>query len=518
MTADPLSLVLAAIEQQNRGRLPEAERLYRQALDLHPGLPEAHCNLGILLQASGRLEQAADHLHQATRLMPSIPQAWNNLGVVLRKLGRLTAGREALDQALRLAPHSVGTHHNLALLLRAQRNFPAALRHAQTAAKAAPSDPGIAAAVGDILLDLDRTDEAVAYLRRLSRRFPTHAGVQLNLGAACQAANELAEAAEAFSRAIQLDPSHGEAQYGLGFVRLLQGDLEPGFRGYEWRLQRPEIQAIVQRQAGTPWRGENLEGRTLLVYAEQGLGDVIHFARYLPRIACGRLLVRAPKTLHRLLATLPCALELIAPDGYLPEVDFSISVMSLAFAFHTTLENLPGEIGYLSPDPEAVQRLADRLGPRLQPRIGLCWRGNPDHVNDGRRSIPPAHLANLVERVPAQWMNLQIPSTPEDQAFLPFPDFGGLGLEDFRDTLALLANLDLVVTVDTSIAHAAGVLGKPTHLLLPFAPDWRWMLGRSDSPWYPSLRLFRQHRPGDWSGALAELEAAVNGFLAGART
>lgn len=517
MIPDPTSLVLAGVQQQKLGRLLEAERLYLQALELHPNMPEAHCNLGILLHGSGRLDQAAEHLRRATRLMPAMPQAWNNLGVVLRKLDHPEEAREALAQALRLAPHSAGTHHNLALLLRAQKDFPAALRHAQTAAKAAPSDPGIAAGVGDLLLDLDRPDEAVAYLRRLSGRFPAHAGILLNLGVASQAANDLDQAAAAYGRLLQLEPGHVEAGYGLGFVNLLKGDLAAGFRGYEWRLRRPEVEAIVRRQPGTPWRGENLEGRTLLVFVEQGLGDALHFARYLPRIQCGRLIVRAPETLHRLLATLPCPLELVTPDAYAAGVDFSVSIMSLALLGGSTLENLPAEVGYLSADPATTERYAGLLGPRIQPRVGLCWRGNPDHPNDRRRSIPPQILDSLMRDAPVDWVNLQVPAKEADLAFLPFPARASLELADFKDTMALLANLDLVVTVDTSIAHAAGALGRPTFLLLPFAPDWRWMLGRSDSPWYPSLRLIRQRRPGDWSGALAELAAALDGFLKGAR-
>jgi tetratricopeptide (TPR) repeat protein len=514
MAIDPNSLVLSAIQQQKLGCPQEAERLYLQALDLQPGLPEAHCNLGILLHASGRLEQAAEHLQRATLLRPGLAQAWNNLGVVLRKLSRLTEGREALTEALRLAPNSAAAHHNLALLFRAQRDFQAALHHAQAAARAAPADPGIGAGVGDALLDLDRPDEAVAYLGDLSRRFPGHSRIQLNLGVACQAANELEEAAKAFGRVIQMEPDDVEAHYGLGFVHLLQGRLAEGFQGYEWRLRRPELGAMAGRQPGSPWRGEALGSRTLLIYLEQGLGDAIQFARYLPGLECRRLVVRAPRILHRLLGTLPCSLQLVGPEDFPTGVDCHASIMSLAHFRGSTLENLPAAIRYLQPEPAGVRRIAELLGPTGKPRIGLCWQGNPDHSNDRRRSIPPQLFRELVRGQPAEWVNLQIPPTPEDQALLPAPPSG---VVDFMDTLCLLANLDLVVTVDTATAHAAGVLGKPTFVLLPFAPDWRWMLGRSDSPWYPSLRLFRQHRPGDWSGALADLSAAVAGFLAGSR-
>jgi Flp pilus assembly protein TadD len=514
MTPDPTSLLLSGIQHQKLGRLQEAEHLYLQALDLHPGLPEAHCNLGILLHGSGRLDQAAQHLQQATLLKPGLSQAWNNLGVVLRKLHRFPEAREALTQALRLAPHSAATHHNLTILLRAQKEFPGALRHAQAAAKAAPSDAGIASGVGEILLDLDRPEEATAYLRKLSRRFPKETGVLLLLGAACLAANALGEAAEAFGKVIQIEPGHVEANYSLGFVQLLQGDLEKGLLNYEWRLRRPRTEGIAQRQPGLPWRGENLEGRTLLVYLEQGRGDAIHFARFLPGIHCGRLIVRAPETLHRLLATLPCPLEIVGSEDYLAGVDFNASIMSLALRQGTSLGSIPREVHYLSPDPAGTKQIADRLGPSTRPRVGLCWQGNPDHPNDRRRSIPPRALEGLVRERAADWVNLQVPPTPEDPEFLPLPP---VELDDFMDTMCLLASLDLVVTVDTATAHAAGVLGKPTFLLLPFAPDWRWMLDRSDSPWYPSFRLFRQHRPGDWSGALADLSAALDEFLANAQ-
>ena len=502
-------LLQSAVRHHQSGQLQSAEKLYNEVLSQFPGSPEAHCNLGILLHGTGNLETAAEHLQRAVVLNPNLAPAWNNLGVVLRKLHRVPEAVRALSRALQISPQSSGAHHNLALLYIEESDFEPALHHALKATELAPGDPSIAVTVGDVLLQLNRPKDAVSFLQQLARKFPDHPGPYNGLGMAFLACNELADAELNYRRVLEFDPDLVEAHFCLGVIQLLRGDLQLGLPDYEWRLQRPQNSKIVLKQAGAPWTGQELKDRTIQVFTEQGFGDVIQAARYLPMLKPGRLVLRVPQPLQRLLATMEIKMEITGPEAIVQGVDFNVSIMSLAHRLGTTLTDIPEGTGYLKPPIERIMEFNTFLGTKDKPRVGICWRGNPRHAHDRKRSIPVSTLDGLIDNSRVEWINLQVPSTPEDRAFLP--DRHGLGKElgDFLDTACLIKNLDLVVTVDTSVAHLAGALGVPTFVLLPFAPDWRWMLERSDSPWYPTIRLFRQDRPGAWDSAVNAVACAI---------
>lgn len=499
-------LLYQAIQCHQTGQFREAEALYRQVLAISEAQPEAHCNLGILLHDAGALEPAASHLRRAVQLNGRMVQAWNSLGVVLRKQERSSESLEAFTQAMRLAPNAAGVKYNMALLLRQTRVFEDALSLAQQASASDPSNLGMSLTVGDLLLDLDRGREALTHFESLACRFPAHPGPKQGLGMAWLALNQLEAAGASFEALLALEPDDVEGHFTLGVVRLLQGDFARGLPEYEWRLRRPENAEIERRKPGRRWCGSPLGDQSLLIYTEQGIGDFIHFARYLPHLHCRRLVVEVPATMHRLLSSLAPGAEVVLPGQPVEGIDVHASLMSLANLLGTQQEDIPADVPYLRPSADGARAFSVLLGPRIHPRVGICWRGSPTHWNDRRRSLPAARVKKLLACHPeAEWISLQVPTDAEMGELLT----GSLAITnhigDVQDTVSLMANLDLVVTVDTSIAHLAGALGIPTLVLLPFTPDWRWMLDRCDSPWYPSLRLFRQPHAGGWDEAVEAL-------------
>jgi hypothetical protein len=292
---------------------------------------------------------------------------------------------------------------------------------------------------------------------------------------------------------------------------LLRGELREGFEKYEsrWRLE-----TLPPRGFPAPlWNGEDLSGRTILLHAEQGYGDTIQCLRYVPQVAArgGWVVLEVPKELLGLARRLPEVGQLLARGDALPRFDLQCPLFSLPRAFATTIETIPAQVPYLSAEPEAIARWRIRLGERPGLKVGLAWAGSPQHRNDARRSIAIETLLPLLRLEGVRWFSLQVGERAADLARLP----GGLvtdlspDLIDFAETAAVIGNLDLVIAVDTASAHLAGALGRPAWVLLRARPDWRWLLEREDSPWYPSLRLFRQHRPGDWEEVVRRVAAAL---------
>jgi hypothetical protein len=310
----------------------------------------------------------------------------------------------------------------------------------------------------------------------------------------------LREAVEACEAAIRLRPDFAQAHWNLAIAALLSGDLPRGFAEYEWRKRHPRHQADFPPLPGEMWDGSNPTGRTILVRAEQGFGDAIHFARYLPLISAagGMPILVCSAALVPLIGSMP-GVRAVAPSAALPTYDAWVDQASLAQIFGTTLETIPAAEGFLQAEPGRVRDWKARLpGGRT---IGVAFAGNPKHSDDRRRSVPPELINRLLDIRGVSLVNLQY---GQDARRLGLPDLTPW-LTDYQETAALIAALDLVITVDTSVAHMAGALGKPVWILLPHAPDWRWLLGRTDSPWYRSARLFRQPAAGDWGSVLAQI-------------
>jgi tetratricopeptide (TPR) repeat protein len=447
-------------------RLDEAQASLRQAIALEPEQPESHTGLGNVLYVQGLLEEAAECHERAIALRPGYAEAWSNLGSVRHMQGLLAEAAECSSRA--------------------------------------------------VLLD------------------PRFAEGYNNLGDALQGQGRLAEAARCFDRAIELKPGLARAHLNRASLRLLEGKFAEGWPEYEWRLR-----LYPQRKFGLPrWMGEPLGGSgrpaCLLLHAEQGLGDTLQFLRYLPlvleRVNGGSVVLEVQPPLLRLAGEMASRLigkrtgmvSVTAMGEDLPEFDWHCPLMSLPLIFESDLGNLPAESPYLAVPAEAAERVAAlpgllelfqeelfRAGKTL--RVGLVWAGSAIHAKDRFRSIAPELLAPLLEVDGARFYSLQVGGPTPNGVAMDGGGFTDLApyIRDMADTAALLERLDLVIAADTSVAHLAGAMGRPVWVLLPFAPDWRWLADRADSPWYPSMRLFRQTKPGDWAGVIETVREAL---------
>jgi tetratricopeptide (TPR) repeat protein len=533
-----------------QGALADAAASLRQAIALRPDYPEAHANLGSVLADLGELDAAVASYRHALTLRADYPQALNNLGNVLGRLGRLEEAAAALRTCVALRPDYAGAHNNLGNALAGLGRWDEATECFRTALALRPDLPESHNNLGNALLDSGRLEEAEASLRRALALRPDYPDAHHNLGNVLSELGRWPEAEATLRHALTLAPRHAEAHNSLGRVLGLQGDhaaalasyrqaiaLRPnypdahfnlalsllalgrmaeGWQEYEWRWRTP--QAVRARRDFTQpaWRGEPLAGRTLLIHAEQGFGDTLQFCRYAPLAAArgATVVLEVQTALVRLLRGMPGA-DLVLPRGAaLPDFDLHCPMLSLPLALG------PADIqaaapSYLAPEQDAAATWAARLaGPGL--RVGLVWAGHPRTnmpavaTMDRRRSLAPERLAPLFKVPGVRFFSLQ-KIGPAAPASLPMTDFMA-EIQDFADTAALVANLDLVISVDTAVAHLAAALGRPVWLLDRFDSCWRWLTGRRDSPWYPSLRIYRQPAPGDWDPVLAEVAADLRGL------
>ncbi len=527
---------------QALGRPEQAAERFREALAVRPASAEARNNLGNALAACGLLEEAAGWLRSAVEQKPDYAEAWLNLSGVLKQQGRLEEGVECCRRAIRLAPAMGEAFSNLGALLAeggllepaeaAAREAlarkpglvePLAVlaavrqtqgRHAeaeQYARRALAARPDYAVgwnALANALAEQARAAEAEACLNKALEIDPRLADAHYNLANLRRAGLRLEEAAAGYRRALALRPNHVKAHWNLALTLLLAGDLEHGWEHYEWRWRKHD--SPMPHFAQPAWDGTPLEGRSLLIWHEQGLGDTIHFIRYASAIdkRGGRLIVECPEKLAALIATAPGVDEVVAAGGPRPAFDMQAPMGSLPRLCRTTAATIPGRVPYLSADGERRAAWRDKLSRYGRPRVALVWRGNPLHAEDRQRSVDWTVLAPLGEVRSVCWFALNYGHRPGTLGAAEVIDLGP-ETADFRDAAAAVEQMDLVISVDTALAHLAGALARPVWLLLPYVPDWRWMCGRPDSPWYPTARLFRQSRPGDWEGVAARVAAAL---------
>ncbi|PMS22532.1 hypothetical protein C0Z18_04170 [Trinickia dabaoshanensis] len=508
--------------------LAEAERAYKQALTLHPQDAEALGNLGRIFRAQQRLPEAALALHLAITIEPHDVQARVELALVLADLGRLSEAEATLRAAIAERPDHADAHFNLGLVLENTARLAEAEAAYRKALQLRPGAVAVYNNLGNVLQRTGRAQEAVDVYRHALSLNPDVPPSHYNLATALRALDEPYEAEPHYRRALDLQPDYFDARFGLGTLLLSLGKFEEGWPLFESRYALPRF-LHHRTKAALPlvqWQGESLVGRSLLVWQEDGLGDVIQFGRYLPLLkAAGakRIDMVCAASLHRLFAQVDGLDALLTHDeaqSKFDDYDCWTSLLSAPTHLSTTLDTIPSA-DYLKVDTARAaywrERLANALPPG--PRIGLVWRGNPRHHNDAHRSL--ASLAQLLPlwSIPgASFVSLQ-KGQDEDEAQRPqaFQPVLALGheLSDFADTAALISQLDLVASVDTSTAHLAASIGTPCWVLLPHHdPDWRWLHGRSDCPWYPgTMRVFRQPRAGNWSAPVeALLQAALARF------
>ncbi|OGQ97933.1 MAG: hypothetical protein A2505_09135 [Deltaproteobacteria bacterium RIFOXYD12_FULL_55_16] len=505
---------MTAFALHQQGALDQAEKLYQEILHSQPQHLDALQLLARVALQQKKFTLAIELFDRALKINPHDPSAFCNRGIALLELKRYDEALESYDRTLRLNPDDADAFYSRGNALLALKRHEDALESYDQVLKIKPDYPGALNNSGNALLALGRPEEALeSYGRALKFKLDC-AGLLHNCGKALLALNRHAEALDNYAHALRLKPDYADAHWNESLCRLLLGDFALGWQKHEWRLKSPQVDASKNFQQPL-WLGEApLAGKTLLLHAEQGLGDTLQFCRYAPLAAAqgARVVLAVPSALKVLCQTLADVDTLLAIGDPLPPFDFHAPLMSLPLAFGTRLDSIPAEVPYLHADSEKTAAWNILLGPRDKPRVGLAWSGRPTHKNDHNRSLPFALLAGLLE-YPAEFICLQKEFHHEDEALARQHSRMRIfseQLQDFADTAALIETLDLVITIDTSVAHLAGALGKPVWILLPFAPDWRWLLDRGDSPWYPSARLFRQQQLGQWAPVLAEVRRALH--------
>ena len=495
-----------AIAWHQQGQLQQAAMAYVEILDADPGHFDALHLLGVYALQTDDLEAARDLIGRAIAVNPRASMPHANLGTVLQRLGQVDAALQSYKRALELDPANITALSNYGSALLKMRRYVEALPLFERALQLSPDYADALNNLGNALLELHRHHEALVCLGRALQIQPGFMEALFNQGNALQLLNRTDEALHSYAQALALNPQHVEANFNEAICRLLNGDLQGGWPQYEWRWRKPGVSAPP---SDAPlWLGQTpLQGRSILVHAEQGFGDTIHMCRYVSMLAQrgARVVLRVQPALKPLLAALPGAQQVLADGEPLPANDLRCPLLSLPLAFNTALDTIPAGAPYVQADPQRIAAWQERLGAKTRPRIGLAWAGSSAHANDAFRSIGLLQLREVLTPQ-MEFVSLQRDLRAVDRIVLALDagmrEFAGQQT-DFAETAALIAHMDLVISVDTSIAHLAAAMGKPTWILLPFAPDWRWMLNRDDSPWYPTVRLFRQTKAGDWSDVLA---------------
>jgi Flp pilus assembly protein TadD len=542
-----------AIQHHQAGRLPEAEQICRQILDRQPNQPDATYLLGLVALDGGRFTVASEILGRASKMMPDFPYVHFKLGISLARQGKneeaIAAFRRAielngdfseaisslsivlmrkgkLDEAIagfrklaQLEPKHAEVFNNLGIALAGKGQMDEAILAMSKAVQIKPGSAEANRNLGRALAMARRSEDAIAAFRQAVEIKPDYVEANSDLGVALTEMGRLDEATAAFERAIQSNPNFATARFHRALILLLKGDFARGWPEYEWRWQAEGFPSPRRNFAQPQWDGEALRGKTILLHAEQGYGDFIHFVRYVPLVAGkgARIVIECPPELDRLVRGIPEVAEVIRASDPLPPFDVHSPLMSLPKVFRTTLDSIPAAIPYLKADEMLVDSWARRLGKREGAfRVGLTWAGRPEFVSDRFRSLELSALSSLgavdgitfysFQKGPVARQAL---TPPTGMKVIPLGD----ELQDFADTAAVISQMDLILSTDTSVPHLAGALGKPVWVMLPFLPDWRWLLMREDSPWYPTMRLFRQKKLGDWAEVVDRVAKSLQSIV-----
>jgi tetratricopeptide (TPR) repeat protein len=547
---DAAQALVQGWQQQQAGNLLEAEQWYRHALAVQPGHLDALRRLGSVCLSTGRFGEAAAAFRQVLYSCPHLGELHNDLGVALAQQGFLDEAFQAFRDAIAAQPGYATAHNNLALVflmrkqpaeaaasarraielepgfvdahirlgesLRASGKLDEAIEHYQHALRLQPDSADGNNNLGIALAQSGQEELAKRYFRRAIELRPDFLRAHGNLGTALQNTARFEEALSCYEHALQLAPDDPQLHCNRALIWLRLGDLERGWPEYEWRLRCPGIPQPALAQPR--WHGQPVAGQTVLLHAEQGVGDTIHFIRYAPfvRQRGATVLLGCSGPLIPLLSSFHGIDRFVASEGPLPHFDVHAPLASLPGIFGTSLDNVPAKVPYLAADEGLVETWAQRLGGPEATKIGIVWQGNPIHPDDYRRSAPLSVFRPLTELSGVRLYSLQRgPGSEQLKQVIgmwPITDLAG-EMDDqagaFMETAAVMKSLDLVVTVDTSVAHLAGALAVPVYVALAFVTDWRWLLERDDTPWYPTMRLFRQRQAGNWPDVFERIATAI---------
>jgi len=457
---------------EGKDQIDEAIRSYRSALRIKSYFVDALINLGNLLQKKGQLDDAVINYQRAIELNPSYAGVYYNLGVVFQEKNQMDEAISAFQSAIRLNPKFEDAYHDLGYVFHMNRQ---------------------------------PNEAKECYLKAVQLNKGMFDAYN-NLGRVYQEEGRLDDAITSYRKALEINPDFAEAHCNLAIALLLTGNFSHGWKEYEWRWKLKDRSRYDLPQQ--VWDGKDISGRTIFLYAEQGFGDAIQFIRFAPLVAerGARIIIECQKELKSLIRNVRGVDSVITREDPLPEADVHCPLLSLPLVFNTTPESIPAKIPYIAPDTTILQKWAERVkNDRARLKVGLVWSGNPKYKADQFRSISLSSFLQLWEVEGLSFYSLQkgeaavqVKELPEETKLVDHTD----EMNDFSDTAGLIVNLDLIISVDTAVAHLAGALGKPVWTLLPYSPDWRWMLDREDSLWYPTMKLFRQPSPGDWGAVI----------------
>lgn len=470
---------------RDRGDIQGALRTFKEVVRTFPGCVDGLINLGAILTECGRAHEAVECLRQALSLNATIPEAHNNLGLALRAVGDVDAADAAFYAAIEADPAFGAAYYNL----------------------------------GSGHLQRWDLDGARLHYRRSVELLPLFPAAYNNLGLTHLRAGDVDSAVPMFNRAITFHPEFVDAHWNLAHALLLRGDFSRGWEEYEWRWKKREFESLRARYGMPDWDGSSAGGERLLVFAEQGFGDLLQIARFLPLLGAQgvHVILEVPQSMVRLLSTLRGVGEIVARSDTIPQADACCGIMSIPYHCCATRSILPGTMPYLRASVAQTAMWQSRLPfsePRL--RVGIAWKGSATNPAGSYRSMNVHELNSLLDVPGVEWISLQKEeSHPQQQSVFPHRRFHDVShfLTDFSETAALIMSLDLVISVDTAVAHLAGALGKPVWTLISQPPDWRWLLGTTQSPWYPTMTLYRQSEHGAWAPTIGAVKADLARLL-----
>jgi Tfp pilus assembly protein PilF len=522
--ADISETLQAGLEHHRAGRLLQAEHMYRRVLQIHPRHAGAIHLLGLIAFQVGKPELAAEYLTEAIKIDAFRATYPADLGEIYRAQDKIPAAIDCYRKALALDPEMAEAHNNLGTLLQTAGSPTEAIACFREALRLHPEYAEAHGNLGVVLQAQGQLAEAQAALEEAVKLTPEHADAYLRLGECLQVQGELLNALACYRKAMRLQPDLAVAHYRSAQVRLTQGDFANGWRDFEWRLKCPRSDGPSALQSS--WNGADLHGDRVLIHAEQGLGDTLQFARYVPLVAGqrgGEVLFEVPPQLIRLLEQSGFT-NLLPAGETASDCAVHAPLLSLPRLLGTTLETIPAPVPYLSASPDLVAQWRAKLAEFPGFKVGIAWQGDPAHALDRFRSIPLAEFQPLADAAGVRLVSLQkkhgldqLAALGDRLGLVQFGDDVDEANGAFVDTAAIIKNLDLIITSDTSIAHLAGALGAPVWLALSTAADWRWLQNRDDSPWYPTMRLFRQTRLDDWSTVFARMADELTALVTESR-
>ena len=497
----------------------KAIQCFKTAVNLNPDYTNAWFYLGKVFDQTNQQMKALDSYYQALSRQSDNPVLYFATGVALQKMENVEGAIQCYQMAVHYQPEYWEAYNNLSCLMRNTGQWDLSLDYALKAVSLQPENCSVLNSLGSIYKELGYYRKAIACFQKALRIKSDDVITLTNLGDVFLAGRDIDKALFYTEKAIQIQPDYIPAHWHRALIWLISGNFKDGWREYEWRWQTKDFQSVQRNYTQPLWDGGEQPEKTLLIWAEQGVGDAIQFVRYVERVRnrVGRIILEVPATIHRLISHSINVDKVISPGEESAKFDLHIPLLSLPRALYPTDSDIPNRCPYLSPPTEADSELTSDIDwNESEFKVGIVWAGNPRHANDHNRSCPLKYFTGLMGIPGISFYSLQKgPRSTEVKDMAINYQIHDLSnrLQSFTDTAVVMQNLDLVISVDTAVAHLAGALAVPTWLLLPFNSDWRWFLDRSDSPWYPSMRIFRQTKPGDWDSLFEQVSLSLKQLI-----